>query len=228
MNSTSPGASRTNREEHHAAHITTKATTQRQLVFAHVAATGTNGATRHEIATTIQRPLSSVCGRIRELIDAGDIVETDQRRRTGNGGSSVVLIAADFVNQKQVRPQGIEAVQPVETAPTTPEPKTDGDDGYRLEPEPCMPDVLPCTNAPRDASGALVVAGCDYLVRRPNARRNTRVRVADDPTIGELVGIVVDAVGERVAGESWKPLSQRDPLGVWSKFGTSPAWNDAA
>lgn len=55
----------------------------------------TNGpATREQIAVGMHRPLSSICGRVNELMAHGDVIETSERRITSAGKTAVVVRAA--------------------------------------------------------------------------------------------------------------------------------------
>lgn len=68
---------------------------QRLRVLKHVERMATVGATRDEIAEALAMPVSSVCGRVDELLDERwpDLVETDQKRPTKFGRPAVVLVA---------------------------------------------------------------------------------------------------------------------------------------
>lgn len=71
-----------------------KHTAQRQLVFRYIQKLDEVGATRHEIAEALGLPLSSVCGRVNELLTLGDVVETDQRR-----SKRTVVVAASVAKR---------------------------------------------------------------------------------------------------------------------------------
>jgi len=55
---------------------------------------GDAGATRDELSIGLLMPLTTVCGRVRELLDLEAVIETDQRRITRTGSTAVVLQAA--------------------------------------------------------------------------------------------------------------------------------------
>jgi len=52
---------------------------------------GLMGATRDELSISMVMPLTTVCGRVRELLDVYMIIETDMRRETRHGKTAVVL-----------------------------------------------------------------------------------------------------------------------------------------
>lgn len=57
---------------------------QLQLVLDVVAAAGSDGVTRHEIADRLSIPLSSVCGRVNELLNvARALIYVAEQRRSG-------------------------------------------------------------------------------------------------------------------------------------------------
>lgn len=66
---------------------------QRERVYRFVVEQGNNGATRDEIAAALQLSAQSATPRVLELINAGHLFETDQRRQTRGGCSAVVLVA---------------------------------------------------------------------------------------------------------------------------------------
>lgn len=70
--------------------------TARAKVFQAVADCGDRGATREEIAELTGMKLSSVCGRVKELLDAAEIDESPTPR-TGSSGkpNSVVVVNTD-------------------------------------------------------------------------------------------------------------------------------------
>lgn len=55
---------------------------------------GSLGATRHELAYLLNRPISSMCGRINELEAAGIVVETGGTRTTQYGKEATVVSLA--------------------------------------------------------------------------------------------------------------------------------------
>ena len=71
----------------------------RLRVLKHIQRMASVGATRDEIAEALGIPLSSVCGRVNELLDPRwpDVVETDQRRNTRYGKPAVVVVAVEVV-----------------------------------------------------------------------------------------------------------------------------------
>lgn len=58
------------------------------MIVEHLLRTPT-GATRQEIADTLNLKLQTVCGRVRELVLAGEVKDTDATR----GGGRVVVVA---------------------------------------------------------------------------------------------------------------------------------------
>jgi hypothetical protein len=68
---------------------------QRLRILKHIEKMADCGATRDEIADSLGLPVSTVCGRVNELLDPRwpDVVETDQRRNTRYGKPAVVLVA---------------------------------------------------------------------------------------------------------------------------------------
>jgi len=92
------GAGRANRNE---VHRVTKPTHsgQRLLILKHIERMATAGATRDEIADALNLPVSTVCGRVSELLDPRwpDVAETNQRRLTRYGKSAVVVVSAKHV-----------------------------------------------------------------------------------------------------------------------------------
>ena len=50
-----------------------------------------NGLTRHEIAAELGVPLSSVCGRVKELEEAGFVHSTAETRATQHGKPATVV-----------------------------------------------------------------------------------------------------------------------------------------
>lgn len=63
----------------------------RERVLAYLRTIGWRGATRDEVAHVLGMQLSTVCGRMRELIDQEQVIETDERRATRTGASAVVV-----------------------------------------------------------------------------------------------------------------------------------------
>ena len=55
---------------------------------------GYHGATRDELSISLLMPLTTVCGRVNELLKQQLILETDQRRQTRTGSTAVVLRSA--------------------------------------------------------------------------------------------------------------------------------------
>ena len=65
---------------------------------------GGTGATRHELAQLLRRPISSMCGRINELETAGIVVETGMTRATQYGKlASVVRLAPRLCGEQLVQ-----------------------------------------------------------------------------------------------------------------------------
>lgn len=50
-----------------------------------------NGCTRHEMAAELSMPLSSVCGRVKELEQAGFVYSTEETRETPHGKPATVV-----------------------------------------------------------------------------------------------------------------------------------------
>lgn len=50
-----------------------------------------NGLTRHEMAAELAMPLSSVCGRVKELEQAGWVYSTEHTRETPHGKPATVV-----------------------------------------------------------------------------------------------------------------------------------------
>lgn len=73
--------------------IQSAAPKQRADVLAYIRRRGTAGATRDEIAASLEMAVQSVTPRVVELIAAGDIRETSETRKTRRGRSAAVLIA---------------------------------------------------------------------------------------------------------------------------------------
>ncbi len=69
---------------------------QKQKIVAHLKLMATVGATRDELAKALSMYMPSVCGRIGQLIDEGEVVETDARRNTDRGRPAVVVVHASF------------------------------------------------------------------------------------------------------------------------------------
>jgi predicted transcriptional regulator len=65
---------------------------------------GEIGATRHELAQMLNRPISSMCGRIHELEEAGLVVESGETRITQYGKeATVVRLSERLSNTKLVQ-----------------------------------------------------------------------------------------------------------------------------
>jgi hypothetical protein len=60
-----------------------------RMIVQHLLRLGEGGATRQEIADSLNLKLQTVCGRVRELVLAGEIRDTDATR----GGGRVVVVA---------------------------------------------------------------------------------------------------------------------------------------
>jgi hypothetical protein len=61
------------------------------LVIEKLRELGSHGATRHELASMLNRPISSMCGRINELEKANLVVETGETRATQFGKEATVV-----------------------------------------------------------------------------------------------------------------------------------------
>jgi len=85
-----------NRNDHYDAILAT-APQSRARVFLALADAEPRGLTRFELAQVTKLPVSSICGRVNELEKTNLIVETDEKRDTPNGGTSVVLRIADHL-----------------------------------------------------------------------------------------------------------------------------------
>lgn len=79
-----------NRNEHYYA-VLRDLPQLRALVLDAISDSGDHGATRHELASQLRRPLSSICARVNELESAGLVVETGGARETEYGGTATVL-----------------------------------------------------------------------------------------------------------------------------------------
>ena len=67
---------------------------------------GRSGATRHELAEVLNRPLSSMCGRVNKLEEDGIVVETGDKRETQYGKlASVVRLADRYQSDALVQQQ---------------------------------------------------------------------------------------------------------------------------
>lgn len=58
--------------------------------------------TRNELAQAMNWPISSICGRVKELIDDGAVIESGKRRPckvTGNNVHSLQALSADEMHQ---------------------------------------------------------------------------------------------------------------------------------
>lgn len=69
---------------------------KRKEAFEFVQARGAHGATREEIEAGTDLCLSSVCGRVNELIKDGLLIETGERRIGSSGKSHAVVVAKEF------------------------------------------------------------------------------------------------------------------------------------
>jgi predicted transcriptional regulator len=58
-----------------------------------VSALETGGLTRHEIASKLNMPLSTVCGRVSELEEIGLVRTTDETRMSPHGKPACIVIA---------------------------------------------------------------------------------------------------------------------------------------
>lgn len=73
---TSPKQSKAvSRETKRAAYLAVDGHGQRQVVLDAVAQSGASGLTRNEIAERLGIALSSVCGRVTELLESGDVFQ---------------------------------------------------------------------------------------------------------------------------------------------------------
>ncbi|MEM9367363.1 MAG: hypothetical protein AAGD07_15335 [Planctomycetota bacterium] len=80
------------RDEQHAAKQSTTSR-DREEVFARVVAAGTRGTTLDYIAAAMKRPPNALSGRVTELVAAGRVFRTAEKRTTRAGGSAGVLVA---------------------------------------------------------------------------------------------------------------------------------------
>lgn len=62
-----------------------------ERIVAYAKVMGWRGATRDEISHVLSMPLATVCGRVRELVKNGVLVETDERRKTKTGSPAPVV-----------------------------------------------------------------------------------------------------------------------------------------
>ena len=67
---------------------------------------GSTGATRHELAIALNRPLSSMCARVHEMEEAGIVVETGETRETQYGKpATVVRLVQRLCESKPYQPE---------------------------------------------------------------------------------------------------------------------------
>jgi hypothetical protein len=91
-----------NRNDHYDAILATTPRSRAE-VFLALADAEPRGLTRYELAELLKRPVSSICGRVHELEQSELVVETEDKRDTPFGGTSVVLrIAANLRIVKQM------------------------------------------------------------------------------------------------------------------------------
>lgn len=92
-----------NRNEHYYA-IVGDLPRLRALVLEAISDSGDQGATRHELAEKLRRPLSSICARVNELELAGYIRECSESRETQYGGSATVLrLSSQFISDTPIQ-----------------------------------------------------------------------------------------------------------------------------
>ena len=72
-------------------HATARSPKLADLVLDAVAAAGDHGLTRYELAEILSRPIQSVCRPVRELLDAGKLIERGDCRPSPYGNASRVL-----------------------------------------------------------------------------------------------------------------------------------------
>lgn len=82
---------RDNRNAQYDAILTTLPKSRAEVLAKLAECEPTGGATRHELSQYLNRPLSSICGRMAELESAGLVVETEEKRETQFGGMAVVM-----------------------------------------------------------------------------------------------------------------------------------------
>jgi len=75
----------------------TTAPTIHERVRRYIAERGPAGATRQEVAIALDLPINTATPRVRELIQAGAIRETDRTRPTTSGCQAAVLVASEVV-----------------------------------------------------------------------------------------------------------------------------------
>ena len=68
---------------------------------------GSMGATRHELAIALNRPLSSMCARVHEMEEAGIVVETGETRETQYGKPATVVRLVDRLCSLQLVQQDL-------------------------------------------------------------------------------------------------------------------------
>lgn len=78
---------------------------QRAAVLKYLAKLPGVGATREAIAEALGMKLSSVCGRVHELIESGEVEETDERRETNSRRRAVVVrvVSGEGLNERSNR-----------------------------------------------------------------------------------------------------------------------------
>lgn len=74
------------------------------LVIEKLRELGSRGATRHELAEMLNRPISSMCGRINELEKAKLVVENGETRPTQFGKEATVIV---LVGMRQTPRAGV-------------------------------------------------------------------------------------------------------------------------
>jgi ferritin-like metal-binding protein YciE len=80
--------------------------TQERAVIEALRKCGRSGATRHELARLLNRPLSSMCGRVNRLEENSIVIETGDKRETEFGKlASVVRLADRYLSDAVVQQQ---------------------------------------------------------------------------------------------------------------------------
>ncbi|GAA5510017.1 hypothetical protein [Novipirellula caenicola] len=174
---------------------------QRGLVLARIANHGGDGVTREQLAEEMSLPLASVCGRVRELKDCGEVVDTPNRRVTRSGKYAAVVVCREFIhsaNKSSANCSASRSTGRPSDRPTGRRPSIDTMTDV-------MPDQVTCPQTPCDQHGEIIQAGRRYIITR--GKRTARVQVIEDIDTGELL---------YVCGHDRPcPVSETDPRATW-------------
>ncbi|EMI20508.1 hypothetical protein RMSM_02540 [Rhodopirellula maiorica SM1] len=180
---------------------------QRGMVLARIANHGIDGVTREQLADEMGLPLASVCGRVRELKDCGEVVDTPNRRVTRSGKYAAVVICREFINptsQRSTSQRSTATPPATSSAPPPPDRRADRPTTVDTMGD-VMPDQITCPTTPCDQHGETIQAGRRYTITR--GKRTARVQVIEDIDTGELL---------YVCGHDRPcPISETDPRATW-------------